>query len=171
MSRRSSNTPSRSRILLRQTATSRLWASRPTPCRCSHSEQRRVISRLISSPRSLTATDRTRPLPWETSGGKTNKWAGQFRAHDGWLGVQSSNYDGEERLEFIAVSTATERRGSHVFDTELFEEHMDADEMIDIVNVLWIERIGEVAYRRGIGHILLKAWEAQAKEEVGVLLG
>lgn len=121
-----------------------------------------------------TLAHRDRPNPPLAVGniwGKTNKWAGQFRAHDGWLGVQSSNYDGEEHLEFIAVSTATERRGSHVFDTDRFEEHMDADEMIDIVNVLWIERIGEVAYRRGIGHILLKAWEAQAKEEVGVLLG
>lgn len=121
----------------------------------------------------LAHRDRTNPplAVGNIWGGKANRWAGQFRAHDGWLGVQSSNYDGEERLEFIAVSTATERRGSHVFDTDRFEEHMDADEMVDIVNVLWIERIGEVAYRRGIGHILLKVWEAQAKEEVGVLLG
>ncbi|CAM1505459.1 Fc.00g110960.m01.CDS01 [Cosmosporella sp. VM-42] len=102
---------------------------------------------------------------------KTNRWIGQFRAHDAWLGIQSSNYDGEEKIEFIAISQATERRGSHVFDSERFEEHMDADEIIDIVNVLWIERIGDVCFRRGIGHILLKAWDAQAKDEVGILLG
>ncbi|KAF4949992.1 hypothetical protein FSARC_13326 [Fusarium sarcochroum] len=111
------------------------------------------------------------PLAVGTIWNKANRWAGQFRAHDGWLGIQSSNYDGEERLEFIAISTATERRGSHVFDTEKFEEHMDADEMIDFVNVLWIERIGGIAYRRGVGQILLKTWEAQAKDEVGILLG
>ncbi|KAF4506872.1 hypothetical protein G6O67_006910 [Ophiocordyceps sinensis] len=100
-----------------------------------------------------------------------NQWMGEFRAHDGWLGVQSSNYDGDERLEFVAISTATERRGSHVFSAERFEEKMDADEMIDIVNVLWIERIAGVACRRGIGHVLQKAWEAEAPDEVDVLLG
>jgi hypothetical protein len=111
------------------------------------------------------------PLAVGTIWNKGNKWAGQFRAHDAWLGIQSSNYDGEERLEFIAISTATERRGSHVFDTDKFEEHMDADDMVDFVNVLWIERIGDIAYRRGVGQILLKVWETQAKDEVAILLG
>jgi hypothetical protein len=111
------------------------------------------------------------PLAVGTIWNKANRWAGQFRAHDAWLGIQSSNYDGEERLEFIAISIATERRGSHVFDTDKFEEHMDADGMVDFVNVLWIERIGEIAYRRGVGQILLKTWEAQAKDEVAILLG
>lgn len=120
----------------------------------------------------LAHRDRTNPpLAVGTIWNKANRWAGQFRAHDAWLGIQSSNYDGEERLEFISISTATERRGSHVFDNEKFEEHMDADEMIDFVNVLWIERIGDIAYRRGVGQILLKTWEAQAKDEVGILLG
>jgi hypothetical protein len=100
-----------------------------------------------------------------------NRWVGQFRAHDGWLGVQSSNYDGDERLEFIAVSTAMERRGSHVFPPERFEEFVDEDGILDIVNVLWVERIGGVAYRRGVGHVLLKAWEAHARDEVDILLG
>ena len=100
-----------------------------------------------------------------------NRWVGSFRAHDGWLGVQSSNYDGDERLEFLAISTAMERRGSHVFPPERFDEFADEDGIIDIVNVLWVERIGGVAYRRGVGHVLLKAWEAQARDEVDVLLG
>lgn len=102
---------------------------------------------------------------------KSNKWAGEFRAHDGWLGIQSSNYDGDEKLEFIAISTAMERRGSQVFVPERFEENADADGIMDIVNVLWIERIGGICYRRGMGHILQKAWDAQAKDEIDVLLG
>ena len=102
---------------------------------------------------------------------RSHRWVGEFRAHDGWLGIQTSNYDGDEKLEFIAISTATERRGSHVFSMERFEESMDEDEAVDIVNVLWVERIGGVAYRRGVGHVLQKAWEAQAKDEVDVLLG
>ncbi|KAH7328426.1 tol related protein [Stachybotrys elegans] len=103
-----------------------------------------------------------------TRGGK---WCGEFRSHDGWLGIQTNNYEGEEKLEFIAISTATERRGSHVFDMVRFEESMDEDGMVDIVNVLWVERIGGVAYRRGLGHILQGAWDAQAKDEFDVLLG
>ncbi|PFH58399.1 hypothetical protein XA68_13716 [Ophiocordyceps unilateralis] len=101
---------------------------------------------------------------------KSNKWIGELRSHDGWLGVQTSNYDGAERLEFIAISSATERRGSYVFSADRFEEVMDADEVIDIVNVLWIERIADVAYRRGLGHIVQQAWEAEAVQ-VDVLLG
>ncbi|RCI16279.1 hypothetical protein L249_2171 [Ophiocordyceps polyrhachis-furcata BCC 54312] len=101
---------------------------------------------------------------------RSNRWIGELRSHDGWLGVQTSNYDGAERLEFIAVSSATERRGSHVFGADRFEENMDADEAVDIVNVLWIERIADVAYRRGIGHIVQQAWEAEAVA-VDVLLG
>lgn len=103
--------------------------------------------------------------------GRTDRWAGSFRAHDGWLGIQSSNYDGDEALEFIAISTATERGGSHVFNDEQYGANSGPNNTIDIVNVLWVERIGGVAYRRGLGHILQKAWDAQPKEEVDVLLG
>lgn len=102
---------------------------------------------------------------------RANKWIGEFRAHDGWLGVQSSNYDGDEKLEFIAISTAMERRGSVTFPPERFEENVEADGIMDIVNVLWIERIGGVAYRRGSGHVLRKAWDAQARDDVDIILG
>ncbi|RFU79044.1 hypothetical protein TARUN_3173 [Trichoderma arundinaceum] len=102
---------------------------------------------------------------------KSGKWIGEFRAHDAWMGVQTSNYDGGEKLEFIAISTGMERKGSFIFTQERFEENKDADGILDFVNVLWIERIGSVAYRRGIGHILLKAWSAQARDQVDIVLG
>lgn len=101
---------------------------------------------------------------------KGNRWAGSLRSHDGWLGVQSSNYDGEERLEFVAISTATERRGSHVFSQEQFDANVE-DDLVHFVNVLWVEKIGEVWFRRGLGHILQKAWEAQPKTDVNIFLG
>lgn len=102
---------------------------------------------------------------------RSNRWIGELRSHDGWLGVQSSNYDGEEKLEFIAISSAMERKGSYVFPMDRFSESMDDDGVVQFVNVLWIERISGVAYRRGIGHILQKAWDVEAKEEVGIYLG
>lgn len=102
--------------------------------------------------------------------GRDGQWMGEFRGHDRWLGVQSSNYGGEERLEFVAISAATERRGSHVFSAERFEAHADVDGAVDVVNVLWVERIAGVAYRRGLGHVLRAAWEAEAPAEADVLL-
>lgn len=54
---------------------------------------------------------------------------------------------------------------------ERFEEFVDEDGIVDIVNVLWVERIGGVVYRRGVGYVLLKVWEVQVKDEVDVLLG
>ncbi|KAK4067767.1 hypothetical protein Trihar35433_6327 [Trichoderma harzianum] len=102
---------------------------------------------------------------------KSGKWIGEFRAHDAWIGVQTSNHDGGEKLEFIAISTGMERKGSFIFTPEKFEENKDADGILDFVNVLWIERIGSVCYRRGIGHILLKAWNAQVRDQVDIVLG
>lgn len=102
---------------------------------------------------------------------KSGRWIGEFRAHDGWLGVQSSNYEGEEKLEFIAISSAMERKGSYVFPMDKFEENMDEDGVVHFVNVLWVERISGVAFRRGIGHILQKAWDTDAVNEVDIYLG
>ncbi|OAA77697.1 Heterokaryon incompatibility [Akanthomyces lecanii RCEF 1005] len=102
--------------------------------------------------------------------GRGRKWIGEFRAHDGWLGIQSSNYDGDEKLEFIAISSVTERWGSLVFPPDRYEEHAVSDRL-DVVNVLWIERIAGVCYRRGIGHVIQKAWDAHAANEVEILLG
>ncbi|KAJ2971378.1 hypothetical protein NQ176_g7721 [Zarea fungicola] len=103
--------------------------------------------------------------------GRGRKWIGEFRAHDGWLGIQSSNYDGDEKLEFIAVSSVVERRGSLCFPPDRYEENMDGNGVLELVNVLWIERIAGIAYRRGIGHVLQKAWDAHAMEEANILLG
>ncbi|OAA67421.1 Heterokaryon incompatibility [Cordyceps fumosorosea ARSEF 2679] len=103
--------------------------------------------------------------------GRGRRWIGEFRAHDGWLGIQSSNYDGDEKLEFIAISSTLERGGSLVFPPDRYAEHADSRGYLEVVNVLWIERILGVAYRRGIGHVLHKAWEAHAVDEVDILLG
>jgi hypothetical protein len=104
---------------------------------------------------------------------RSNRWVGQFRSHETWIGIQSSNYDGDEKLEFVAISAATERETSHVFDDEFLKEPgvMGEGGLLEFVNVLWVERIGGVCYRRGLGHILAKAWDLQAKETVDVLLG
>ncbi|KAK2028197.1 HET-domain-containing protein [Colletotrichum zoysiae] len=102
---------------------------------------------------------------------RTGKWCGVVTAHDSWLGLQGANHTGEERLEFVAVSMASERGGSHVFDLDAFRDNMDEDEIVDFVNVLWVERVGGVCYRRGLGHVVQRVWDAVARDRVDVLLG
>ncbi|KAK1983225.1 heterokaryon incompatibility protein-domain-containing protein [Colletotrichum cereale] len=102
---------------------------------------------------------------------RTGKWCGVVTAHDSWLGLQGANHTGEEKLEFVAVSMASERGGSHVFDLDAFRDNMDEDEIVDFVNVLWVERVGGVCYRRGLGHVVQRVWDAAARDRVEVLLG
>jgi hypothetical protein len=112
------------------------------------------------------------PLATGNIWGRTGRWIGAFSSHDSWLGIESSNYDGRgELLEFIAISASAERRGSHVFDAAEFKENMDEDEVVEFVNVLWIERVAGVAFRRGLGHVVRRYWDKEVKEEVDILLG
>ncbi|KAG6038208.1 hypothetical protein E4U41_004460 [Claviceps citrina] len=121
---------------------------------------------------SMAPKDRpSRPIAVGNIWDRSDRWVGEFRAHDSWLGIQSSNYEGEEKLEFIAISTAMERKQSYVFPMDRFEENMDQDGVVHFVNVLWVERISGVAFRRGIGHILQKAWDVDAPDEVDIYLG
>lgn len=113
------------------------------------------------------------------------KWIGTLRSHDAWLGLQGANYEGEEKLELIAVSEGNERVTdgpgtagpvlSDVWgagcDMEAVRAHADKDGILDFVNVLWVERVGGVCFRRGVGHIFVQAWEAFARERVEILLG
>jgi hypothetical protein len=102
---------------------------------------------------------------------RSGRWAGQMRSHDAWMGVQSSNHSGGEKLEFVAVSEASEKRGSVVFDEEYLRDAQDAEGAVHYVNVLWVERVGEICYRRGLGHILASVWNAHARDRVPILLG
>ncbi|KAL2752479.1 hypothetical protein ACRALDRAFT_1065605 [Sodiomyces alcalophilus JCM 7366] len=112
---------------------------------------------------------------------RSGQWIGTLRGHDAWLGLQGANYESEEgRLEFVAISEGTERAiggpaESDVFgpgaDMKELRANADPDGFVDFVNVLWVERVGSVCFRRGVGHIFLRAWEAFGRERVDILLG
>ncbi|KAF2877172.1 heterokaryon incompatibility protein-domain-containing protein, partial [Massariosphaeria phaeospora] len=104
---------------------------------------------------------------WDDKG----RWAGHFRSHDAELSLHSTPDRGGEKLEFIAISARSERGESHVFHMRFFRLPMKVDGVVEYTNVLWIEWIDGVAYRRGVGHILTSAWEAQATEKIEVVLG
>ncbi|PHH49090.1 hypothetical protein CFIMG_007970RA00001 [Ceratocystis fimbriata CBS 114723] len=108
---------------------------------------------------------------------RNGRYAGTVTAHDAWLGIQSSNYDLDvvsgEKLELVAVSVSSERGGSAIFPPDVFREFARSDTLtLEFVNVLWIEWVGGIAYRRGLGHVLLAVWDGlQRKDEIDVLLG
>ncbi|ROT38348.1 HET-domain-containing protein [Sodiomyces alkalinus F11] len=113
---------------------------------------------------------------------RSGRWIGSLRSHDAWLGLQGANYESEEgRLEFVAISEGSERSidgptGSDVFgaagaDLKELRANAGPDGVVEFVNVLWVERVGSVCYRRGVGHIFLRAWEAFGQERVDILLG
>ncbi|KAL5604449.1 hypothetical protein BROUX41_002419 [Berkeleyomyces rouxiae] len=109
---------------------------------------------------------------------RSGRYAGTITSHDAWLGIQSSNHDldvvGGEKLELVAISVSSERGGSAVFGAEVFKEVAGRSDTLTLeyVNVLWIEQVGGIAYRRGLGHVLLSVWEGlQRKDNIDVLLG
>jgi hypothetical protein len=44
-------------------------------------------------------------------------------------------------------------------------------DIIDIYYVLWIEWSDGIAYRKGLGHVLKKAWDREATEKIDLILG
>lgn len=109
---------------------------------------------------------------------RSGRWVGTLRSHDSWLGAQGANYEGEEGgVEVIAVSEGSERQGpgSDVWglgcDVEEIKASADQDGIVEFVNVLWVERVGGVCYRRGVGHVLRRAWEVFGRERLDILLG
>jgi hypothetical protein len=74
------------------------------------------------------------------------------------------------RCELVAIS-----KGAHKTNEKRFSgrgrEDGDAAETIRYYNVLWIEWVDGVAYRRGVGLVFEDAWEAQELETINLILG
>lgn len=73
------------------------------------------------------------------------------------------------RVEVIAISTS--RVGGSVRDGEISYLRKYFPRHLDFYNVLWIEWIDGVAYRKNLGHITKPAWEAADRELIDVVLG
>jgi len=41
----------------------------------------------------------------------------------------------------------------------------------EFYHVMWIEREGQLAYRKGLGRVLREVWEAQDRELIDLMLG
>jgi hypothetical protein len=97
-----------------------------------------------------------------------NAWAGVIQLHN----EQEDVFEGESR-ELVAIS-----RGyayNCIADLGLtewdLEERPKSTKKYEFYNVLWIEWIDGIAYRKGIGRVMQGVWESQALESIHLTLG
>jgi len=51
-------------------------------------------------------------------------------------------------------------------------EERDRDtELYQFYNVLWVEWVDVVAYRKGVGRVMKEVWEGEEREEIDFVLG
>ena len=82
----------------------------------------------------------------------------------------------EQRCEVIVISAGV----AHINKNESVKTRLEEWKCIDdlknedtyeFYNVLWIEREGEIAYRKALGRVWKDAWYRQPVEEIDVILG
>ena len=70
-------------------------------------------------------------------------------------------------LELVEISLGhTRNNTTHMHGPEEghLKEGPDTGERYEYYHVLWIERVGVIAYRKGLGRIAKDHWEAQERE-------
>jgi len=87
--------------------------------------------------------------------------------------VGSQDKDGVEprivgTVEFLAISTYTDYSGPNDGKPGWWPGDLVQVEMFD---VLWVGREGDIAYRRGLGYIRRDVWERWAPETITTILG
>ncbi|KAF2095221.1 hypothetical protein NA57DRAFT_79709 [Rhizodiscina lignyota] len=81
-----------------------------------------------------------------------------------------------ETCEVIIISAGSARRDEIDLAKVWLPEWKSIDEIKELAlyefyNVLWIERKGDVAYRKALGRVWKEAWHRQDVEEIDVVLG
>jgi hypothetical protein len=76
----------------------------------------------------------------------------------------------ETRVELIAISTGSGTEYQLWHGSDVPEQHREPC-IWDFYNVLWIEWIAGVAYRKAVGYVVKSAWEAADREFIDVILG
>jgi len=99
-----------------------------------------------------------------------------------WAGMIYSNFSNKkdivlgQKCEVIIISAGDASVDKNESVKSWLEEWKCIDEIknmdtYEFYNVLWIERNGDVAYRKALGRVWKTAWERQHVEEVDVTLG
>ena len=95
----------------------------------------------------------------------------------GWCAppsLRNRRYGSNTSLELIEISTGSVKQ--HDVEEKSFDEWkrdgvMWPNGAYEFVNVLWIERKEDVAYRKAVGRVAKRVWESLEKETIAVTLG
>ena len=87
--------------------------------------------------------------------------------------VSSRKIEGEVRCELVAISLYTRLSSRNPnWTLSRFNDRKDRKDQADEeYNVLWIEWVDGIAYRRGIGRVHKEAWDQQELEWIDLTLG
>ncbi|KAI8635609.1 heterokaryon incompatibility protein-domain-containing protein [Xylariaceae sp. FL1651] len=121
---------------------------------------------------------------WSTAANAVVPQASMFHLRDNeenWVGMMYSNYfdnsgaANNEPCEFIVVSGGVTSKDS-VGDHNGLEEWAQADEIkalakYEFYNVLWIQWVSGIAYRKAVGRAWKPAWERLDRADIEVVLG
>jgi hypothetical protein len=97
-------------------------------------------------------------------------WAGVIEP----MNVTGNEYKCGATCELVAIS-----RGSAIRTHLTFQAFKEMDSVpalstskkYSFYNVLWVEWLDSIAYRRGIGRVPTEAWDRQSIKNVSVVLG
>jgi hypothetical protein len=99
-----------------------------------------------------------------------------------WAGMIYSNFSDPkevvlgQKCEVIVISAGIAHMDENESVKAWLEEWKCIDDIKDkdtyeFYNVLWIERKGEIAYRKALGRVWKDVWQRQPVEEIDVILG
>jgi hypothetical protein len=96
-----------------------------------------------------------------------------------WVGILPINYSAWsqrntfrcELVEISAGSASNTRDEDMYLDEWSYPDRPKEGELCEFYNVLWIEWSGDVAYRKALGRVLKRFWNAKASESIELTLG
>lgn len=99
---------------------------------------------------------------------RNRRWCGRILYDESW------EIDFDALYDFIVISEGVVRK-ENIFNRVYCEyEYVMREEMPDVyhyINVLLIDMVGKVAYRKALGRITIEAWKASQPVEVEIVLG
>ena len=106
----------------------------------------------------------------------TGLWSGILMFVDDMLKTDQSTLANNDRCEVISISTGSvcQNQGMEFriwFQEERHPERPSTGELYEFYNVLWIEWMEGIAYRKALGRVHKVAWEAAEREFIDVVLG
>ena len=114
---------------------------------------------------------------YEENDDKEESFSATMNAMGRWLHAsadcESEHFSAQSEEQYLEGSSRT-RTHSHQDFLEWHElpyySLRDDEDMVQFYNVLWIERKGNLAFRRAVGRVLKSAWDEHCLDPVDIIL-